>query len=124
MQNPELILIVDDESDIRETIILSNKLAHRKFKEAANGQEALDLLKTEKFDAVICDISMPKISGIELLKMTREIGIETPFVFLSGHAEEEILKRIENKGVVRFVEKIGIRKLPQVITDLLEKTET
>jgi CheY-like chemotaxis protein len=120
MINPEIVLIVDDEADIREAIVLSNQLTHRSFKEAANGQEALELLKVETFDAIICDVTMPKISGIELLKLTRELGITTPFVFISGHAEEDVLRQIDNKGSVKFIEKTSIRQLPQVVTELIE----
>lgn len=121
MKNPENILIVDDEADIREAIVLSNRLAHRSFKEAGNGQEALDLIKSEAFDAIICDVSMPKISGIELLKFARELGVTTPFIFISGHAEEDVFAQIENKGAVHFLEKTSIRQIAQVVTDLIEK---
>ena len=120
MKNPENVLIVDDEADIREVIVLSNVLTHRSFKEAANGQEALELIKSETFDAIICDVSMPKISGIELLKLTRELGITTPFIFISGHAKEDVLGQISNKGLVKFLEKTCIRQLPQVVTELIE----
>jgi two-component system chemotaxis response regulator CheY len=121
MKNSEKVLIVDDEEDIREGIVLTNKVAHRSFKEAGNGVEALAILKEETFDAIICDVSMPKISGIELLKMARELGITTPFIFLSGHAEEDILSQIENKGTVLFVEKTSIRQLPQIVTDIIAR---
>jgi len=120
MKNPETVLIVDDEADIREAIVLSNRLSHRSFKEAGNGQEALEFIKSESFDAIICDVSMPKISGIELLKFARELGITTPFIFISGHAEEDVLGQIDNKGSVKFIEKTSIRQLPQVVTDLIE----
>ena len=120
MTNTETVLIVDDEADIREAIVLSNRLSHRTFKEAGNGQEALEFIKSESFDAIICDVSMPKISGIELLKFARELGIATPFIFISGHAEEDIVSQIDNKGSVKFIEKTSIRQLPQVVTDIIE----
>lgn len=117
----ENILIVDDEDDIREVIILANKLPYRTFKEAANGLEALALIKEEKFSAIICDISMPKISGIEVFTITRDMGITTPFIFLSGHAGEDILSKIKNKGTVQFVEKTNIRQLAQIISEIINK---
>jgi len=56
-----------------------------------------------------------------LLKLVRELAIMTPFIFLSGHAEEDILSQIENKGTVLFVEKTLIRQLPQIVTDIIAK---
>lgn len=123
MEKIECVLVVDDEVDIREAIILGNKLSHRSFKEAENGYEAFKILKVEEFSAVICDVSMPKVSGIELLKMVRELGITTPFIFLSGHAGDEILSQIEDKGIVKFLEKTGIRQLPRVITESINEHE-
>lgn len=119
MSQIQNILIVDDEADVREAIILTNKNSNRTFHEAADGEAALNLIKDFSYDAIICDITMPKFSGIELLKLTRELGINSPFIFLSGHAEEEILSQINNAGAVKFVEKIAIRSIHQTLTETL-----
>lgn len=87
------ILIVDDESDIRE-------LLHEKFKkegcnvfEAANGGKALELIKSHKMDAIISDIKMPKSDGVELLKTLRAMNSSIKIFLMTGHpnaTKEEI----------------------------------
>ena len=120
-EGQELILIVDDEADIRDAVIRSNKLAHRSFKEAENGLEALTLLKEYPFNVIVCDITMPKMSGPQLLVIAREMGLETPFIFISGHAGSDVLSQIKDTGKVKFLEKTSIRGLSQTITQVISE---
>ena len=63
-----LILIIDDEKSIRNT--LKEILEYEKFsvEEAAEGSEALRMIEEKNFDAILCDIKMPKMDGIEVLE--------------------------------------------------------
>ena len=64
----ERILIVEDESGIRETIKIFLKKEGYKTFMAKDGIEALDILKMEEVDLIIADIMMPRLDGIALLK--------------------------------------------------------
>jgi signal transduction histidine kinase/ligand-binding sensor domain-containing protein/DNA-binding response OmpR family regulator len=81
-----LILIVDDEKDIRELLkdTLHKKFAH--IIEAANGLEALRLMKTKRPNLIICDIMMPEMDGIAFARdlKTNVFTSHLPIIFLSA----------------------------------------
>lgn len=81
------ILVVDDESGIRD--IIKQYLEFEKFDlaEASNGQEALDIFNAEKFDLVIMDVMMPYVDGITALRMIRE-NSNVPVILLTAKGEE------------------------------------
>ena len=75
LKNPTYkILVVDDEEEVRKLVAaLLSKRGHY-CSEAAEGVDALDKVVTDKFDAVITDIVMPKMDGITLTRVTRTIS--------------------------------------------------
>ncbi len=121
MRNEENILVVDDEPDIREGIILLNDIESRNFQSASNGVEALELLKKHHFDVVVSDISMPKMPGTELIKKARELGIETPFIFISGLSDSNVGEKIKDLSNWHLIEKTDIKKISSLISELLVK---
>lgn len=84
------ILIVDDETDASE--ILSLRLRRRKMQTftAANGQEALDFLKTTPVDIVLLDVKMPGMDGIEVLRHIKRDHKDIEVIMLSGHADMDV----------------------------------
>jgi DNA-binding NtrC family response regulator len=78
------ILIVDDERGIRR--LLSDGLGLEGFdcSDAPGGREALELLETQPFDAVISDLRMPGTSGLELLKAVREKHPQVAFLMATA----------------------------------------
>ncbi|MFY9856224.1 MAG: response regulator transcription factor [Terracidiphilus sp.] len=83
------LLIVDDERSIR----LSLRTILSKFGyvivEAARGEEALALVRTEKFDAVLLDIGMPGIGGVEVCRRMRRVDPRLPIVMLTVESGED-----------------------------------
>ena len=73
------ILIIDDEKSIRNT--LRDILEYEKFEvdEAPDGLSALEVIKKQTFDAILCDIKMPKMDGIDVFKTLRELEAEAGF---------------------------------------------
>ena len=69
------ILIVEDEASIRRVLvkILSEEDKSHEIYEAEDGLIALNKIKKENFDLVLCDIKMPKMDGIEVLEFTKKI---------------------------------------------------
>lgn len=70
-QPPKTILVADDETDLREALKAMLEAANYKVVEAADGEEALALYKKTSPDAVILDLNMPKMHGLEVLKHIR-----------------------------------------------------
>lgn len=101
------VMIADDEPYIRQGLkILINweQYGFTLCGEAANGKEALELMKNEEFGLIITDIKMPKMNGIELIEYTWEnISKEIRFIILSGFYEFEYAKKAIKYGVVDYV---------------------
>ena len=84
-----LILVVDDELSIRRALHTTlNNLGFRTV-EAARGEEALSLLRTNTFDAVLLDINMPGMSGIEACKSMRSRFPRIPILMLTVRDSED-----------------------------------
>jgi len=79
------LLIADDDSDMR--VLLAEYFRRLGFQvdERESGQAALEAAIAGRFDCFIFDVSMPGMSGIELLKRVRDRGIQTPALFLTAH---------------------------------------
>lgn len=85
MNSPFKILIVDDEVELTE--ILSTIIAKedRQIEVALNGKLALEKTQTTTFDLIICDLSMPQMSGTAFFEKARGLKVTCPFIFLTGH---------------------------------------
>ncbi|WP_415063032.1 response regulator [Bdellovibrio sp.] len=99
------LLIIDDESELREVLIALLETSASLIQEAANGVEGIELLKTQQFDAVLSDEKMPKKSGMDVLKWMRENGINTPFIIHTGYGQKDIVYDAQRLGVYAFVSK-------------------
>ncbi len=99
------ILIVDDDPSILE---LLNQLFQRKGYEcrtAENGKKALELLETSPFTIVITDLIMPKIDGLELLKMVKESWPDTDVIVMTGYTKNFTYTDVIRAGASDFVHK-------------------
>jgi two-component system response regulator YesN len=101
------VMIADDEPFIRQGLKILINWEQYGFKvcgEASNGKEVLKLLETEKYDLIIADIKMPKMSGIELIEHVWEnISKDIKFLILSGFYEFEYAKKAIKYGVVDYI---------------------
>ncbi|MGA7109133.1 MAG: response regulator transcription factor [Terracidiphilus sp.] len=88
-QDQSNVLIVDDERSIR--ISLRTILSGLGFGivEAARGEEALSLVRTAQFDAVLLDINMPGMGGVEVCRLMRKVSPRLPIVMLTVQGSED-----------------------------------
>ncbi|MBK7962999.1 MAG: response regulator [Bdellovibrionales bacterium] len=100
------ILIVDEMKGIRIWLQKSlNILGYTDLKEASNGEEALELLKQEKFDLVFLDIVMPKMDGIALLKKLKADGHfnSLPIIILSAETDGQLITEVIGLGISQYI---------------------
>jgi DNA-binding NtrC family response regulator len=99
------VLLVDDEEEF--TRILSERMEARGLKvvTAENGSAALKKAEDERFDAIILDMFMPEMDGIETLKRLLEINPDLQVIMLTGHATLEKGVEAVKLGAMDFIEK-------------------
>ena len=86
--NTEKILLVDDERAIRLAVRTALTREGMQVTEAADGSEALELLKKQQFHLVILDVMMEHVGGYDVLQAMRAAGDHTPVMMLSGKSDE------------------------------------
>lgn len=99
------ILFVDDEVNLRKLVSYDLKQAGFNFSICENGEEALEMVRKQKFDLCIIDWMMPKLSGLELVKILRKEGSDAILIMLTAKDEEEDLIDAFEAGVDDYVRK-------------------
>ena len=106
------ILIVDDEKNIRKSLRSLLEDESYRVTEAGNGQEALLLFKKSRPDAIILDIWMPGMDGLEVLKNLREEDPSVSVIMISGHGNVETAVKATKLGAYDFIEKpLSVEKI-------------
>jgi two-component system invasion response regulator UvrY len=100
------VLITDDHPIVRRGLkqIVADE-ADMSVTEAGTGSEALGLIDSEEFNLVLLDLSMPGLSGLEVLSQIRVRRPQLPVLVLSGHAEAEFAVRIIKAGASGYLNK-------------------
>ena len=82
------ILLVDDDTDLREALTLGFRRRKYQVVDAANGRDALEIVRNQKVHIVLSDIRMPGGDGMELLQELRQIDPKIPvLIFMTGFAD-------------------------------------
>jgi CheY-like chemotaxis protein len=123
MPEPFRILVAEDDESSLETIavLLEQDGRYAIAGRAPNGLEAVNLAKRVKPDAVVMDIEMPVLDGVEATRQIRERWPYLPIVAISGHDYEERVLEIRNAGAHDYVRKARLAsELPQVLATVLD----
>jgi two-component system, NtrC family, nitrogen regulation response regulator NtrX len=99
------VLIVDDESSIRDSLRMILEYEGYRIEEAPGGPQALVRIADRPPDAVLLDVKMPEMDGIEVLRAMRERGYDMPVLVVSGHAEVSTAVEAIRLGAYDFFEK-------------------
>ena len=78
------ILVIDDDTIVRESIVAYLKDSGFNILQAENGEQGLVLFKEAQPDLILCDLRMPRMDGLGVLRNVREISPEIPFIVVSG----------------------------------------
>jgi len=124
--NGELILVVDDEPEIRSA--MKGLLKHLGYRTevAANGAEALDVFQREKPHAVLMDINMPEMDGAACIEELLKIDTGANIAVFSGYAQDvvENLSPRARQALKGFVPKpLGLEDLSVLLAKMLKKTD-
>ena len=99
------ILLLDDEEQIRRVIALHLGKRGHEVIAGKDGREGLDHLARARFDLVLTDLRMPRVSGIELLKAIRQGGLSTPVIVLTAYASIDSAVEAMKLGAADYIGK-------------------
>jgi two-component system response regulator MprA len=118
------VLVVDDEPAVRRALERALKLDDYDVALAADGQDALDQLASSPADAVVLDIAMPRVDGLEVARRMRRAGDRTPILMLT--ARDAIEDRVEGLDVGAddyLVKPFALKELQARLRALLRRTD-
>jgi two-component system, chemotaxis family, chemotaxis protein CheY len=101
------LLVVDDSTTMRKMIMAALRRLNPVFSEATNGLEAIEQLSLQPFHAVILDLNMPDMHGLEFLRFVRSSGAlkNTPILVLTSRSDEAIRAEALSSGADVFMTK-------------------
>ncbi|HNG52905.1 MAG TPA: response regulator, partial [Nitrospira sp.] len=108
------VLVVDDEDSIRSVLRMMLTQAGYDVEEADDGGKAVEVLNSGDnplmLDAIICDIRMPRINGVEAIAYFRAQYPSLPVIVLTGYHDEPLASSLRRQGIVEFLEKPAERE--------------
>jgi DNA-binding response OmpR family regulator len=122
MSQPDRILIVDDEPNVRLSFRTALETAGYAVDEAADGPEALDRLESSPARLVLLDLKMPQLSGMEVLRRLRAVGNLVPVVIITAHGRIPDAVMAIKLGAIDFVSKpLTPNELRRVVEEVLAR---
>ena len=114
--SPSRLLIVDDMEAMRLALTKCLQLSGYQVHSATSGGEALELLRSQRFDLLLTDQSMPGLSGLELTDAVARMHPDMPIVVLTGHTDVELARDSLRRGASDFVTKpVNVQELPILV---------
>jgi len=134
---PYRVLVVDDETGIREAIRMTLEYEGYRIDEARSGQEGIDKATKVPYDAILLDIKMPVLDGIEVLENLKQQKVPSPVIMVSGHGDIQTAVECTKRGAFDFLEKplnrdklllsvrnaVRTQKLEEEVDELRERAE-
>lgn len=116
------ILVVDDNELFRDSVIETLNRQRYDTDAAVNGLDALEKLSNSRYDLVISDMKMPRMSGIELLEKIRNTDSDIPFLIITAYGAIETAVEAMKKGAFDFIQKSDslIRELEMAVERALQ----
>jgi EAL domain-containing protein (putative c-di-GMP-specific phosphodiesterase class I)/CheY-like chemotaxis protein len=110
------ILVVDDEEALVRVIAKSLMAAGHEVATASDGMRAVDLLASAPFDAIVSDIDMPRMNGIQFLRNVRQRDAEVPVILMTGNPDVDSAVEAVAHGVLQYLIKpVDMGELRKVV---------
>jgi len=120
-----LILVVEDDTSVREMVCDALQLAGYETRTAVDGSEALTSQQKTKADLIVSDINMPKVDGYELAQRLRDRGDTTPIIFLTARSEKPDIGKGFRVGADDYISKpFGIEELVLRVAAILRRAKS
>jgi len=120
MENKKVILVVDDELDFLKMIRMRLETSGYAVITAINGKEALEKVRDYKLDAVLLDVLMPGMNGLEVLKKIRQDNKDIPVFIITAFSTEDRFELAEKFSASGFIVKTSdLKKEVDNITSFL-----
>ncbi len=121
---PTQVLVVDDDSSIRELVCDALVLAGYQTQSAQDGLVALSIQKKNPSDLIVSDVNMPKLDGYQLAQKLRDLGDATPIIFLTARSDKPDVSRGFRVGADDYIPKpFGIEELVLRVGAVLRRVQ-
>ncbi|MEJ7710842.1 MAG: response regulator [Pyrinomonadaceae bacterium] len=118
------LLIVDDEQSMRQLLMLFFKKAGYQTRAAANGEQALEMLRLEPADIILSDVKMPDMGGIEPLQSARAMLPDVGVVMMTAFATINSARDAFKLGADDFLQKpFDMEELKVIIAKVCERLD-
>ncbi len=118
------ILIIDDERSIRNALKDILEMDNHTVTLASDGKEGVDAALSDNYDAIFCDIKMPKMDGLEVLDTLSKEGVEAAIIMISGHGTIDTAVECIKKGAFDFIEKpLDLNRILITLKNATDKTQ-
>jgi two-component system invasion response regulator UvrY len=117
------VLLADDHAIIRKGLrqLLLEEYPSALIQEAADAGSAINKIISDEFDIIICDLSMPGRSGLDVLQFVKQQGLKTPVLILSIHPEEQYAVRTLKAGASGYLSKdTATEELTKAVSRILQ----
>lgn len=122
----EKILIVEDNPRSMKLILMTLKSCGYSLLEAIDGEEALDITKKEQPHLIIMDIQLPKMDGLEVIRLLKRMPElnHIPIIAITAYAMKGDEEKIMEAGFDAYLSKpINTRELPRIIAEILKQRQ-
>jgi len=118
----ERVLVVDDESGMREFLKIMLEKNGYQVEGSDSGEDALKKIEQGSYDLVICDLKMPRVSGLEVLRRSKEINPEAPVIMITAFGSTESAVEAMKLGAYDYITKpFKVDEMQFVLNKALEK---
>ncbi|MDP1569883.1 MAG: response regulator [Vicinamibacterales bacterium] len=107
------VLVVDDESSIRELLAKTLALAEYDVETAPDGRSAIERMRMHSYDLLIADLKMPGLDGLSLIREAKRLKADLPVIIITGYSTESSAIEAVNLGVAGYLTKPF--RVPQVL---------
>lgn len=112
------LLLVDDDAFLRDMYAIKFNEAGHEVAVAVSGEEALRLLASSEPDAILLDMVMPGMSGVDLLEKIKEMGLKSKCIVLSNQGEQNDIDAANATGAVGYI--IKAESIPSQVVAKVE----
>ena len=100
------ILVIDDSATVRQQVRAALEQVGFEVEEAVDGQDGVDKIGTgESYSAAICDVNMPRMTGLELLETIAGKGCKLPVIMLTTEGQPTLIQRAKEAGAKGWIVK-------------------